>query len=212
MKGIAMRSDRLPVLILTALAALVIISAAILLRRVDRPALEPNQTAADQRPLGRFVPAPSPKPAPQISFTTLSGKTVNLSEFSGRLVLLNLWATWCAPCRHEMPSLQRLQARFGGKLAVVPVSEDFAGQNVVAPFIGKLGLAGLKIYLDPKSAVSHAFKIDGLPTTFVIDPAGRVLGRVEGEAAWDSPEMLAVLEPLLRRDGTIKASLLKAHP
>ena len=108
------------------------------------------------------------------------GKTLSLADFAGRLVLVNLWATWCAPCRKEMPSLERLQTRLGDKIAILAISEDSGGEKAVAPFVARLGLTALKIYLDPKSAVGHAFKVDGLPTSFLIDRQGRVAGPGRG--------------------------------
>lgn len=167
---------------------------------------------ADAVPLGQFVPASPPRPAPHVSFADAAGETVNLSDFAGKVVVLNLWATWCAPCRREMPSLERLQTRFGDKITILAISEDIGGNKVVAPFIAKFGLKTIKTYLDPKNTVGQAFKVDGLPTSLLIDRQGRVLGRVEGEARWDSPEMLAVIEPLLTPDGIIKASFPTARP
>ena len=168
--------------------------------------------AGDQAPLGEFIPASPPHPAPRVSFTDIDGKTLDLSDFAGKLVLVNLWATWCAPCRHEMPSLQRLQTRLGDKIAILAISEDMEGNKAVEPFIAKLGLNAVKTYLDPKNAVGRAFGVDGLPTSFLIDRQGRVLGHVEGEAEWDSPKMLAVIEPLLTQDDIVKTSFPQAHP
>ena len=91
-------------------------------------------------------------------------------------MLVNLWATWCEPCLREMPSLERLQSRLGDRIAVIAVSEDRGGSKVVEPFIAKLGLQSVKTYVDPKSDVGHAFEVRGLPTSFLIDRDGRVLG------------------------------------
>jgi len=146
---------------------------------------------------GEFIPASSPPPAPEVSFQDLLGNWVALADFKGKLVLLNLWATWCQPCLKEMPSLEKLQGSREDKLTVAAVSEDRGGKNVVEPFIAKLGLDKVKIYLDPKSAVGHAFSARGLPTTLVIDPEGRLVGRVEGAAEWDSAKMTTALQPFL---------------
>ena len=102
--------------------------------------------------LGEFIPVTPPLPAPAISFADLSGNTVSLSEFAGKIVLVNLWATWCEPCLREMPSLERMQSRLGDKITVLAISEDRGGSKIVEPFIGKLGLKSVKTYLDPKSA------------------------------------------------------------
>jgi thiol-disulfide isomerase/thioredoxin len=207
-----MRSGRAPVLAFLVVVLALMLSAVFLLIRAERSTVDQAPVAAEQTPLGHFVPAASPQPAPPVNFTDLAGKTAHLSDFAGKVVLLNLWATWCAPCRHEMPSLERLQARFGDKLAILPVSQDLGGDKAVAPFISKLGLAKLNVYLDPKSTVGQAFKVEGLPSSFLIDRHGRVLGRVEGEAKWDSSKMLAVIEPFLASDDIAKTSSPQAHP
>jgi thiol-disulfide isomerase/thioredoxin len=151
----------------------------------------------DKIKLGEFIPAATPQPAPEISLADRAGNPVALADFNGKFLVLNLWATWCAPCLNEMPSLERLQAKFGPALTVIAVSEDRGGDKVVAPFVADHQLDKLRIYLDPSSAVSHAFAVRGLPTTLVIDANGRVLGKVEGEADWDSATMQAVLASLM---------------
>src|SRR4051794_27872098 len=112
--------------------------------------------AADGPPLQgemrNFKLYPEPKAMPDISFTSLQGEAAGLDKFHGKVVLLNLWATWGAPWVQEMPSLDRLQAQLGGEgLTVLALSSDRGGANVVEPFLGKLGLEQLPIYLDPKN-------------------------------------------------------------
>jgi len=175
-------------------------------------AAEDKSDVSERAPLGEFIPASPLLPAPAISFVDLAGNTVNLTEFTGKIVLVNLWATWCEPCLREMPSLERVQSRLGDKIAVVAISEDRGGSKTVAPFIDKLGLKSVKIYLDPKSATERAFKVRGLPTSFLIDREGRVVGRVEGAAEWDAPKLLGVLKSLVGDDEIIKAALHKARP
>jgi thiol-disulfide isomerase/thioredoxin len=169
-------------------------------------AAESESGAPDRTRLGEFVTSAKPFPAPAISLADSSGHTVELSDLRGKPVVVNLWATWCEPCLREMPSLERLQSRLGERIAVLAVSEDRGGNKAVEPFIAKLGLKFVKIYVDPKSEVGHALGVRGLPTSFVIDRDGNVLGRVEGAAEWDSPKILGVLEPLLSGDGVVKAS------
>jgi thiol-disulfide isomerase/thioredoxin len=175
-------------------------------------AAEDNPSEPERTRLGEFIPASPLLPAPAISFVDLAGNTASLSEFAGKIVLVNLWATWCEPCLREMPSLERVQSHFGDKIAVVAISEDHGGRKTVEPFIDKLGLKSVKIYLDPKSAMERAFKVQGLPTSFLIDRGGRVLGQVEGAAEWDAPKLLEVLKSFLGDDEIIKAALHKARP
>ena len=112
--------------------------------------------AADQAPLGEFIPASPPRPAPQGRlYRRRREEPSAFGDFAGKLVLVNLWATWCAPCRREMPSLERLQTRLGDKITILAISEDCGGSKAVAPFVAKLGLKAVKTYLDPKSAVGQ---------------------------------------------------------
>lgn len=169
-------------------------------------AAESNADTPDRTKLGEFVPSSAPFPAPPVTFSDAAGSAVELSNFHGKLVVLNLWATWCEPCLREMPSLDGLQSRFGDRIMVLAISEDRGGAKTVEPFIAKLGLRSAKVYVDPKSEVGHAFEVRGLPTSFLIDQDGKVLGRVEGAADWGSPKMLAVIEPRLSASSIVKTS------
>ena len=162
-----------------------------------------------------FAPDPSPAPAPESAFLDGDGNRVGLGDFQGKVVLLNLWATWCPPCVSEMPSLDRLQARLGGEdFQVVAVSEDTGGRAVVAPFFARHGLDHLSVYLDPDAALPGLWGSSGLPTSILIDREGRVLGRMEGAADWDSPAALSLIrhvlgqskEPMERARGVINTS------
>jgi thiol-disulfide isomerase/thioredoxin len=144
--------------------------------------------------LRQFIPADPPRPAPPISVTDGAGNALTLADFRGRVVLVNLWATWCEPCIREMPSLDRLQVALGGAdFAILLVSQDRGGDRVVAPFFEKLGLARLKTTLDPQNTVGRAFTVRGLPTSILIDREGNVLGSVEGAMNWDAPPAQALL-------------------
>ncbi|HUB96224.1 MAG TPA: TlpA disulfide reductase family protein, partial [Stellaceae bacterium] len=113
-----------------------------------------------------------------------------------KFLLVNLWATWCAPCVAEMPSLLKLQGKVGG-LTILAVSEDRRGAELVDPFIAKHGLDGLAIYLDPKNGLTNALHVDGLPTSYLVDRDGRILGKVEGAALWDAGDMVKLVEGYL---------------
>ena len=141
-----------------------------------------------------------PVPAPPETFAALDGAPVRLADFKGRVVLLNFWATWCAPCILEMPSLDRLQAALGDRgLAVLAVSIDRGGAKVIRPFAKRLGLEHLGLYHDDKGALFRAFGVTGLPTTFLIDPRGQIVGAYPGPAEWDGPEARALIEHYLRQ-------------
>ena len=168
--------------------------------------------AQDRPPLAGdfkdFVLANPPKPVPPFAFTDLDGKPLTLEAFAGKVVVLNLWATWCVPCIKEMPSLERLQARMAARgLAVMSVSQDRGGLKQVQPFLDKHGLKALPIYLDPKGEALKALGGRGLPTTLVIDREGREVGRLEGDAEWDGPNAAALIEYFLaERPPVVKTS------
>lgn len=141
-----------------------------------------------------YRPLPEPKRHHDLVVESLDGSPRPISSFHGKVVLLNYWATWCAPCIEEMPSLDRLQAKLGGgAFEVVAVSIDRQGRKAVEPFVERLGLKHLTILLDPKGATSRALGLRGLPTTLVMDREGRELGRLEGEAQWDSDAAEALI-------------------
>jgi len=154
--------------------------------------------AAGDRELPQFSPTNPPSPAPDVAVTTRTGETLRLADLRGRPVLINLWATWCVPCVAEMPALEALAvARAGTPLFVMAVSVDRRGENAVAPFLAQHGLEKLSIYLDPKSDVAHAFGVDAIPTTILIDREGREVGRLLGAVRWDGAAAGRLIDRLL---------------
>lgn len=141
----------------------------------------------------------APLAVPAIGFTDQNGKPVSLGDFKGKVVVLDYWATWCAPCRAEFPALDRLQERLGAEgLEVVAVSVDRGGRPLVDQFYGELKIAHLAEYLDPKSESVRPLGLRGVPTALILDREGREVGRFEGVAAWDGPEMGAMFSRLLK--------------
>ena len=138
-----------------------------------------------------------PRKVPEIRFSDAENRALTLADFRGKVVLLNIWATWCVPCRGEMPALDRLQAKLGGNAFVVlPLSIDRTGLPAVKRFYSALGLRKLGIYLDPSAAASRALDIPGVPTTLLIDRTGREAARKMGPAEWDAPETVALIRRL----------------
>jgi thiol-disulfide isomerase/thioredoxin len=136
-----------------------------------------------------------PRPMPAIRFVDGDGHAMTLADFHGRVVLLNVWATWCVPCRKEMPALDRLQAALGAPdFQVVPLSIDRQGAAVVKPFYRDLGLKALGIYIDQTGDATQALKTVGVPTSVLIDRSGREIARKMGAAEWDSPEMVQLIQ------------------
>jgi thiol-disulfide isomerase/thioredoxin len=136
---------------------------------------------------------------PALAVETGDGRPLSLSDFQGRFVLLNVWATWCPPCRKEMPSLDRLQAKIGGDdFEVVALSIDRQGAELVKPFFASVGVARLVVYLDRTGSVMPALRIAGLPTTVLIDPRGVEVARWVGAKEWDEPAVIDELRTLMR--------------
>jgi thiol-disulfide isomerase/thioredoxin len=145
--------------------------------------------------------ASQPKPLPELGFDTAEGTKASLADFKGRTVLLNLWATWCVPCRQEMPALDRLQGMFGSKdFAVVAVNIDTARLDRPQAFLNEIGVKKLKLYTDSKAGVfetlKEAGKVIGLPTTILIGKDGCEIGTMAGPAQWDSEDALALLNAI----------------
>ena len=136
-----------------------------------------------------------PRGLPEIRFQDDQGHDLTLGDFRGRVVLLNVWATWCVPCRKEMPALDRLQAQLGGRhFHIVPLSIDREGVAPVKRFYQEVGVEKLSIYVDPSGRGSHSLAIPGVPTTLLIDREGREVARKMGAAEWDGPEMASLIE------------------
>lgn len=152
-------------------------------------------TASDQPP---FIALETPRPLPPLSFVNGDGAAMTLVDFHGHVVLLNVWATWCVPCRKEMPALDRLQGKLeAADFAIVPLSIDHRGRDAVERFYRELGLTSLRIYLDPSGNAPYAINAFGMPTTLLIDRDGRELGRVIGAAQWDDAAMVSQIKGYL---------------
>jgi len=148
---------------------------------------------------GDFSPIDPPEQIAAPNFQDKLGQPVNLDSFKGKVVVLNFWATWCPPCVAEMPALDQLQSELGGKdFTVIAVSTDRQGIKKSAPFYRKAGITHLGLYNDTRGSLLDAFKGNSLPITIVLDREGRVVGRIEGAAPWDSAEAKALIAHYLK--------------
>jgi len=135
-----------------------------------------------------------PQSVANVRYLTEDGSRGDMEDFRGKVILVNVWATWCVPCREEMPTLDTLQAELGGDhFEVVALSIDRAGSPVVRRFYDEIGVTNLKMYVDQTMLSMTALRAVGLPTTILIDAQGRELGRLVGPAEWDDPEMVSFL-------------------
>jgi thiol-disulfide isomerase/thioredoxin len=148
--------------------------------------------------LAAFLIHPAPKPLPDLQFQDGAGKPLKLSDWKGRVALVNLWATWCAPCRKEMPDLSRLEKELGSdQFEVVAISVDRKGAEASSAFLKETGADNLKLYVEPTTKIVNDLQSAGLPATLLIDRQGRELGRILGPADWASPEAQALITAAL---------------
>lgn len=157
--------------------------------------------AAAQQSSKTFILHETPKPIAAIQFEDAQGGSRSLADFRGKIVLLNIWATWCVPCRKEMPMLDRLQATLGGPdFEVVTLSIDRGGVDVVRKFFAEVGIQKLSMYLDSAGKATRELGVVGLPTTLLVDREVREIGRLIGPAEWDSPEITELISCVISRD------------
>jgi thiol-disulfide isomerase/thioredoxin len=155
-----------------------------------------SQLAAGQERAKNFVILEAPRLTPPISFEDGQGQKRSLADFKGKVVVLNIWATWCVPCRREMPALDRLQAELGGPdFAVVPLSIDRNGVEAINKFYSEIGIRNLPMYVDASGKAIRELGAVGLPTTLILDRAGQEMARVVGPLEWDASVVVEFIKP-----------------
>lgn len=143
-------------------------------------------------PVAKFATFSSPDMSTGSTFTDGTGRTLTIADFKGSYALVNIWATWCPPCREEMASLNSLVTKLADhNVKVVPVSVDVAGVSAVRQYLDENKLTDLSVYNDASTKIMEDMRIVGIPTTILFAPDGREIGRMIGPAQWDSPESLA---------------------
>ncbi|MFZ2950061.1 MAG: TlpA disulfide reductase family protein [Desulfuromonadaceae bacterium] len=137
--------------------------------------------------------------APDVSVTSLAnGSTLKLSDLKGKVVLLNFWATWCPPCREEVPSMMKLNSIMAGKpFQMVAISIDEGGKPAIESFFKESGFS-LPAYFDESGASAKSYGITGVPESFIIDKQGIIVKKIIGGFAWDSPDVVSFLEGLMK--------------
>jgi peroxiredoxin len=147
---------------------------------------------------GQEAPIAAGAKAADFTLEALDGTTVSLDRLRGKVVFLNLWATWCGPCREEMPSMETLFDEFRNRkdFVMLAVSQDTKGRQVVEPYVQKNSYH-FKILLDPQNKVGEAYDVSGVPETFIIDRKGRIVAHHLGAFDWSRPDVKEALEELL---------------
>jgi thiol-disulfide isomerase/thioredoxin len=199
--------NRTPRLVLAALAAALVAALGIYGFRTPESKIEPGPAASggiqSLKPFatgtlaGLLIKDDRPALA-DAAFQDGKGNALQLSRWKGRVVLVNLWATWCAPCRKEMPALAELQKRLGSNdFEVVAISLDLKGVAASSAFLKDTGADSLALYVDPDGKLLNELMAPGLPATILVDRQGREAARMVGPAEWSSPEAVALIKAAL---------------
>ncbi|WP_417519190.1 TlpA family protein disulfide reductase [Minwuia sp.] len=160
------------------------------------------QVASAEPPLSQFAVGhvqnftahETPKEIGEATFQNADGDKLGFEAFRGKVVLVNLWATWCAPCRREMPSIDRLAKQLNGDdFEVVAISVDRGGADKAKAFFREIEVESMDFYIDPTSRLGSAFQAFGLPLTVILNAEGKELGRLVGPAEWDTDEAVALV-------------------
>ena len=156
--------------------------------------------AADLPPLAHKLTTQAPKPAPALKLKDIEGKSHDLAKLKGKVVLINFWATWCPPCRREMPSMERLSQRFKGQPFVVLAVDVGEDADTIETFTSQLDTTlTFPILLDTRSHAMRAWRVAGLPTTFLVDKQGRIVASAIGGREFDHPEIVKAVGELVRK-------------
>jgi peroxiredoxin len=157
-----------------------------------------GETLSDLFVKARITPLPRPVKAHDVVLPGLNGNQFRLKDLRGRIVLLNVWAIWCAPCRQEMPSMERLHRHFDEQdLTVLAVSVDLADTDTVKAFVDEQGYT-FSVLHDPHGKIMDWYRVRLIPVTFVIDRSGRVIGKAVGIRDWSEPSMIQLFDELLK--------------
>lgn len=187
---------------LSAVAVAVLLAALALVVFMQLPGSGGGQKAEGSvsiaTPTAKMRSVAAGKVATEFKLRDLGGHEVSLSSMRGKVVFLNLWATWCEPCRREMPSIEKLYEKFGKdkSFVILAVSEDSDGSKAVAPYVKQSGYK-FEILLDPRNDVGEAYNVSGIPETFVIDRDGRIVAHHLGPYDWANPDIRDALQELI---------------
>jgi thiol-disulfide isomerase/thioredoxin len=159
----------------------------------------PGTNPLSQGHMAAFVFRKEPEEPATIRFQDAEGKERTLADWRGKVVLLNLWATWCLPCRKEMPSLDRLQKELGSdKFEVVALSVDRKGLEASKKFLDETKVERLALYVDASARATSELRVIGLPATLLLDAQGREIGRLLGPAEWDSEDAKRLIQSVVQ--------------
>ncbi|MBR9728714.1 TlpA family protein disulfide reductase [Shewanella intestini] len=156
------------------------------------PGMQPSQASST---LNKIVVLPAPFPIASVDFHDIAGNKINFEQFKGKVVVINMWATWCPPCVRELPALQRLaDALDKDNYVLLPISIDAQADETVQPFLKSLKLSQFRSYFDPQQALREVFPLDTIPATFILNKEGELVAYVRTYVDWDDVNALKFIE------------------
>lgn len=176
-------------------AAIISTSVLIVDSGVAYPGMQPSQKPVSQTGLDKITILPQPFPIAQVNFSQLNNAKVDFEAFKGKVVVVNMWATWCPPCVRELPALDRLANKIDqSQFMLLPISIDADGKEIVQPFLESIGLAEFESYFDPKQNLREVFPLETIPATFILNPQGELVAYVRSYVDWDDENAIAFLK------------------
>ncbi|MGI2111775.1 TlpA family protein disulfide reductase [Shewanella frigidimarina] len=161
------------------------------------PGMQAAAKQTSESTLERINILPQPFPIALVDFTDLVGQSVNFEQYKGKVVVVNLWATWCPPCVRELPALNRLNQTLNAEhFALLPISIDAEAVAIVQPFLESLGLGEFNSYFDPQQQLRDVFPLDTIPATFILNEQGELVAYVRSYVDWDDSNVATFLEQL----------------
>ena len=148
-------------------------------------------------PLNNIAINEIPKPISAIIFEDFSSNKINLKDYQGKLVIINFWATWCAPCKKEMPSLDRLKTKFDKDFDIIAISVDRDGVEKVTSFFNENKINNLEKFFDIKNSLAKEMDLFGVPTSFFVNKKGNVIGYYQGDMEWDNMTVIKFIDYLI---------------
>ena len=162
---------------------------------VAYPGMQPTQTPVSQTGLDKITILPQPFPIAQVNFSQLNNDQIDFEAFKGKVVVVNMWATWCPPCVRELPALDRLANKIDqSQYTLLPISIDADGKEIVQPFLESIGLAEFESYFDPQQNLREVFPLETIPATFILNPQGELVAYVRSYVDWDDENAIAFLK------------------
>ncbi|MGP1722571.1 TlpA family protein disulfide reductase [Shewanella frigidimarina] len=159
------------------------------------PGMQAAAKQTSESTLERINILPQPFPIALVDFTDLVGQSVNFEQYKGKVVVVNLWATWCPPCVRELPALNRLNQTLNAEhFALLPISIDAEAVVIVQPFLESLGLGEFNSYFDPQQQLRDVFPLDTIPATFILNEQGELVAYVRSYVDWDDTSVATFLE------------------